>query len=261
MASIATYNQTENPAPADPFHSFAALFRTLAYCVDQDEAESVVEQLAHGLGFDYFSYVISTLPAGDVSRSAAGMLLTSYPAEWRNRYRRRSYETEDPVIVLGRHERVPFAWGDEAYLKQIAPSPRRLFFEARDFGILTGFTIPVHGPYGECALFSVAGSHPLLHPQDASSASYRALLVIAQYLHANIIGRRLAQTPKSRIKLTDHERVCLVWTSQGKTAWEIAQIIGRSKATVDFHIRRAASKLEATNKIHATFRALQLNLL
>jgi LuxR family quorum sensing-dependent transcriptional regulator len=262
MMSCTNGGGLDGLALVDPLGSFEALFRRLVLCDDQDEVESVVGRLARVLGFDYFSYVISVLPAADENRSTSGMLLTSYPADWRNRYRRRSYEIEDPVIVKGRHELLPFAWGDDGYLKQIAPSSRRLFFEARDFGILNGFTVPVHGPHHECALFSVAGPEPRIGAQDVSSPSYRALLVVAQYLHANVMGRRLErQVAASPVKLTDHERVCLIWTSRGKTAWEIAQIIGRSKATVDFHIRRAAGKLNATNKIHAAFRALQLNLL
>ena len=63
------------------------------------------------------------------------------------------------------------------------------------------------------------------------------------------------------IRLSERERICLLWTTQGKTAWEIAQIIGRSKATVDFHIRRATAKLNAANKVHAAFKAVQLDLL
>ena len=244
-----------------PEGAWAPLFNTLALCDDPHEAGSVAGRLAKLLGFEYFSYVVSPPPSGDDGSGATGMLLSSYPADWQNRYRRRSYEIEDPVIVQGRHERLPFAWGDDPYLKRIAPSSRRLFFEARDFGILNGFTIPMHGAHGACALFSVTGPQASIYLEDVASAEFRSLLTVAHFLHASVTGRRLLRASDSRIKLSEHERVCLVWTSRGKTAWEIAQIIGRSKATVDYHIRNATAKLEATNKVHAAFRALQLDLL
>ncbi|WP_176592132.1 helix-turn-helix transcriptional regulator [Sphingobium sp. EM0848] len=57
--------------------------------------------------------------------------------------------------------------------------------------------------------------------------------------------------------LTEKERECLLWVSVGKTAWETAEIIGRSRRTVEFHLNNAIVKLEASNKIHATAIAIR----
>ncbi|MBR0894358.1 helix-turn-helix domain-containing protein [Bradyrhizobium tropiciagri] len=61
--------------------------------------------------------------------------------------------------------------------------------------------------------------------------------------------------------LTDKERECLKWVSAGKTAGETAAILGRSARTVEFHLRNATRKLNATNKVHAATIAIRLNLL
>ena len=61
--------------------------------------------------------------------------------------------------------------------------------------------------------------------------------------------------------LTDKERECLKWVSAGKTAGETAAIIGRSARTVEFHLRNATRKLNATNKVHAATIAIRLKLL
>ncbi|GKQ51389.1 helix-turn-helix domain-containing protein [Bradyrhizobium sp. Ce-3] len=63
------------------------------------------------------------------------------------------------------------------------------------------------------------------------------------------------------IELTDKERECLRWVSAGKTAAETAATIGRSARTVEFHLRNATRKLNATNKVHAATIAIRLNLL
>ena len=248
-------------AAVQPFPSRVDLLRTLVECEEPDEAEAVTGSLVRLFGYRYFSYVVPDLSRFSDASHASGMLLTSYPADWCNRYRRRSYQTEDPVIVEGRREVLPFTWGDDRYLKSIGPTARRLFFEAREFGISSGITIPVHGPSGQSALFSVAGPEPELPLAEAGSGAFCSLLALAQCLHANTVQRHARRQAEPRIRLSEQERICLLWTTRGKTAWEIAQIIGRSKATVDFHIRRASTKLAAANKVHAAFKAVQLDLL
>jgi PAS domain S-box-containing protein len=76
--------------------------------------------------------------------------------------------------------------------------------------------------------------------------------------------RKTLDAPRSEsigIDLTDKERECLKWVSAGKTAGETAAIIGRSARTVEFHLRNATRKLNATNKVHAATIAIRLNLL
>ena len=63
------------------------------------------------------------------------------------------------------------------------------------------------------------------------------------------------------IALTDRECVCLKWTSQGKTAWEISRIIGRSKPTIEYHLQKAMRKLGASNKAHAAAIAMNQGLI
>lgn len=61
--------------------------------------------------------------------------------------------------------------------------------------------------------------------------------------------------------LTRRERECLLWVSAGKTAWETAQILGRSQRTIEFHLANAVSKLNASNKVHAATLAIRRGIL
>jgi len=234
--------------------------RALAGLDLETELEPRVAELTRRLGFDYFSYVF----AGGLLTGATGgkaMLATSYPRPWRQRYEQRRYHTLDPVVTVGSRMRRPFFWGGAAYLRALPPARRRLFEEARDFRILGGFTVPVHGPGGECGLFSVASASSVAACEEAAHASGPLLQLIGAQLHSAVAERRAAALAAPPVRLTEHERTCLVWTLRGKTAWEIAQIVNRSRPTIDFHLQKAIRKLGAANKSHAAFLALQAGLI
>lgn len=59
-----------------------------------------------------------------------------------------------------------------------------------------------------------------------------------------------------RAVLTARETQCLTWAAEGKSAWEIATIIGCSERTTKFHISNACKKLNATNRYQAITKAI-----
>ncbi len=76
-----------------------------------------------------------------------------------------------------------------------------------------------------------------------------------------IIKARLARVARSEIwpksvALNEREIQALTWAARGKTSAEIAQILGLSKRTVDFHIDNARSKLGTTTRIEAVIKAI-----
>jgi DNA-binding CsgD family transcriptional regulator len=61
--------------------------------------------------------------------------------------------------------------------------------------------------------------------------------------------------------LTEREQQCLRWSASGKTSDEIGTILGISKNTVYFHLKKAASKFEVYGTRHAISRAMELKLI
>jgi DNA-binding CsgD family transcriptional regulator len=51
--------------------------------------------------------------------------------------------------------------------------------------------------------------------------------------------------------LTPREREVLSWVAEGKTAWEIGEILNIAKRTVDEHIKNTCRKLDAVNRPQA----------
>ncbi len=62
-------------------------------------------------------------------------------------------------------------------------------------------------------------------------------------------------------RLSDRERECLVWVSEGKTTDEVALILGVSSNTVSNYITHAIQKLSATNRAMAIATAIRSGII
>lgn len=72
----------------------------------------------------------------------------------------------------------------------------------------------------------------------------------------HLLGTAEAVSP-----LSDRERECLVWVSQGKTTEEIALILGVSANTVNGYITHAVQKLSASNRVMAISKAIRSGII
>jgi DNA-binding CsgD family transcriptional regulator len=74
-------------------------------------------------------------------------------------------------------------------------------------------------------------------------------------------GRVQADAIEPESTLTEREIEVMRWTALGKTACDVADILVISTHTVNFHIKNASAKLNATNKTAAAVRAAVRGLL
>ena len=83
---------------------------------------------------------------------------------------------------------------------------------------------------------------------------------------AALIAARLARAARSPalpepVQLAKREVETLTWAARGKSSSEIAQILGLSKRTVDFHIDNARSKLGVATRTQAAIKAVSGRLI
>jgi DNA-binding NarL/FixJ family response regulator len=79
--------------------------------------------------------------------------------------------------------------------------------------------------------------------------------VLATIITARLAGvARMDLWPKL-VDLNDREVEALTWVARGKTSAEIAQILGLSKRTIDFHVDNARGKLDASTRTQAVMKA------
>jgi len=234
------------------------LFESLLGCQSVEELHAATARIAKRLGFEHFLYAVRV----NLSLTRPyQFVLSGYPKEWRTRYTEAGYENIDPTILhCGRDRRVtPLIWSNKVF----GDLPvARLRAEAKDFGLASGASFPVQGRNGETAMLSLAT--PRVHRQanrDTLETIGRAQL-LACYLHEAI--QRVVLTkevlPLQKIRLTDRERECLLWAAEGKTSWEIANIIHTSERTVTFHLQNVTRKMGVSTRQHAVARALSLGL-
>jgi DNA-binding response OmpR family regulator len=80
-----------------------------------------------------------------------------------------------------------------------------------------------------------------------------AALLAARLARAGTV--RMESPPKNTTALAKREVETLTWAARGKTSAEIAQILGLSKRTVDFHIENARGKLGVATRMQAVVKA------
>jgi DNA-binding CsgD family transcriptional regulator len=73
-----------------------------------------------------------------------------------------------------------------------------------------------------------------------------------------VLARFIPSTEK--VFLSDREQEVLKWMKEGKTNWEISQILQISERTVKFHIRNIFKKLGASRRSQAVALAIQRRL-
>ena len=75
-----------------------------------------------------------------------------------------------------------------------------------------------------------------------------------------IINARLAGVARNEIwptlvSLSDREAQLLTWVARGKTSVEIGEMLNMPKRTVEFHLDAARTKLGASTRTEAAFKA------
>ncbi len=215
--------------------------------------------MVRDMGLEHFSFMF-------LRRSSACMaslettLHTSYPTEWIDRYTRHKYWEVDPVADLSHRTIRPFFWGQGPFLRRFAKRQRRVFEEADAFDIKYGLTIPIRGTRGELSVFNVVSSNKA-HLEEVVHDTQGQLFAAAADTHELVTQEVEQADQRPQAELSRREKECLSWTLEGKTAGEIATILGISVSTVNQHASSASNKLGSLNKHHAAVQALRLNLI
>jgi LuxR family transcriptional activator of conjugal transfer of Ti plasmids len=89
-------------------------------------------------------------------QSREPLVISTYPADWVTHYLHNHYERLDPVITQALQNPEPFRWGLALTAKQLSPAQHKLFYEASEFGIRFGFTVPIHDGHGPIAALTFA---------------------------------------------------------------------------------------------------------
>lgn len=186
-------------------------------------------------------------------------LHTNYDEAWVNRYMDRRYDQVDPVCELGRKATSPFWWGGTRFLSDFEKRQKRVFWEAEDYGIIYGISIPVLAIDGSLGLVSfTAGSASDI--RNILKESGPELHVAAHQITDRLIEHGGLEETQST-PLSARERETLIWVAQGMTSEEIAERMLLSVSAINYHLVNATRKLDGRNRHHAALLAMSKGLI
>jgi LuxR family transcriptional activator of conjugal transfer of Ti plasmids len=202
------------------------------------QLQAAMEDVAHVFDLQMFAYLL--MPQRPDRRAG---LISNYPSAWTTFYLDHRYQELDPVILRASKQTLPFIWGPGVLAKNQSTVEEQFFNEAAQFGLRHGLTIPIHDDPNTIAAVTFAADCHLVAFDQCLDAQLPLLQLIAVFFHR--YARRILRPEQSigGVTLTPRELECLNWAAQGKSAWEIGQILRISRRTAGFHLDNARRKL------------------
>ena len=241
----------------------------LERCETLDQLTKCLLEVLREFGYTQFSYIPLDPPKGGKLREVqltngpadrvVPQFVTTFPEAWVEHYLGNDYSNIDPTFHHATETLHPFHWdeiaGDQGFSAQL----RQFFDEAAEFGVRSGVTIPLHGPRNGMATLNLARSDDAPLDEEAWETQQVQLTRIALIVHQKMLSFLEAESAEPDSKLTSRERECLLWTSRGKTNWEVGEILSISHETVRYHLKNAMAKMGVYSQHHAAVRAILNN--
>ncbi|SEN40536.1 LuxR family transcriptional regulator [Halomonas caseinilytica] len=225
----------------------------------KEELLNSVSSFVEHIGFNDFIYACF-LPSVSV-HTKEEIILSGYPDEWRSHYIHEKYSSIDPVVFHCNRNVMPVNWSDINFSQERADVS--VMNEAKEFGLVYGWTIPLHGAGGVWSLLSIASSSYDDFFDNGFDPRLSVSFLAASAIHTNITENYMACSEKqsSVHSITAREREVVAWAAEGKTIWETSMILGISESTVRFHLNHVSSKLGANNKVSTVSKAILYGVL
>jgi DNA-binding CsgD family transcriptional regulator len=220
-----------------------------------DELLSEVVRFTRQLEFETVS---TTLVIDHFLGEPEFITVDNTPAAYRKTFKSRQDGRRDPVMQHCKRQSVPMIWTQATYIE--ADQADKWEEQAR-FGYRTGIALALHMPEGRHFFMGVDRDRAL--PQSAELTRMVADLQLFA-VHAQEAAQRVllpAVVQSEMPALTPRELETLRWTMEGKTAWEVGNILGITERTAVLHANNATHKLGTANKHQAVLKALRLGLI
>ena len=183
----------------------------------------------------------------------------TYSQEWVDRYVEKDYLRMDPVI-FGCFQR--FHPTDWKQLDWSSKAAKAFFREAIEYGIGNqGLTIPVRGPSGQFALFTINDSTDDAHWAQFTQTNQRDLIIIAHEFNKKALEFEEGGDAVQKPTLSPRELSAMRLLAKGFSRAQTAEELSISEHTLRVYVEGARHKLGAMNTTHAVARALSEGLI
>ncbi|SEK49516.1 helix-turn-helix transcriptional regulator [Pacificibacter marinus] len=183
----------------------------------------------------------------------------TYSSEWVDRYLDKEYLRMDPVIFGCFQRFTPVNWKQLDWSSKAA---KVFLVEAIDFGVGNqGYTIPIRGPHGQFALFTVNNTAADEDWEHFIEIHGRDLIIVAHEFNKKALHFEAGGTVLPTPTLSPRELMAISNLAKGLSRAQAAQEMGISEHTLRVYIEAARHKLGALNTTHAVARAMSTGVI
>ncbi|HSF90856.1 MAG TPA: LuxR family transcriptional regulator [Paracoccaceae bacterium] len=200
------------------------------------------------------TYEVDHVVYHSVSGTGQQYAALTYDPDWVDHYISMGYEKIDPVVQGALQAFHPFDWKS---LDWSGKAKQAFLKEAIAAGVGTqGYSVPIRGPHGQFALFSINSTQTDAAWQNFTKEHAEELLLLAHYIHdrASFISEEPSDI--SPRELSPREKDALSLLGTGIARAKIAEKMSISEHTLRVYIDSARYKLGATNTTHAVALAI-----
>lgn len=208
------------------------------------ELRAICIDFAASLGCMNYAFALRVHTSLSKSRSTVH---TNYSMKWAQVYIQRHFDAIDPIVKACNQTCRPVIWNELPK----DDDANKFFESSRAHDLVDGISVATIDHRGRFSIFSIAKDKALPQNKSILGEMIRWVQWVAPYIHERSAELFKIEAMEATEALTQRERTCLRWAAEGKTAWEIAQILGISERTVVFHLQNASSKLGTTGRQHA----------
>jgi DNA-binding CsgD family transcriptional regulator len=214
--------------------------------------EAPASAVVNSLGFSSFVFGMTT--SSTLTRDARFYYCTDVPRAWIQEYDQQSFVEIDPRVNHCCTNLTPLIWD-----QNVANGNERLgrFLErAASAGIGSGVVISLRDDDHSRIMFSVNSPRKFVDETTLRlwTAALGDITLLAVHFHAIFMERvvKLNVDPLHRgAPLSDREKQCLSLAAKGQTSQDIANKLGITERTVNFHFCNLISKLSVANRHEA----------
>ncbi|MDF0602609.1 LuxR family transcriptional regulator [Psychromarinibacter sp. C21-152] len=234
----------------------------------QGRLDSLIEGLQNVRDLDALQTEIKDLRAlfdvehvtyHSVNGTEHGYAATTYSLDWSDQYFSEDYARIDPVVQGCFRRFHPVDWRRLDWSGKVA---RDFMGEARANGVGNqGFSIPIRGPSGQFALFTISDARTDSAWEKFTEAHTRDLILAAHFINQRALEIERGSDEARLQSLSPREIDVCTLLAMGYSRAQAAGSLQISEHTLRVYVESARFKLGATNTIHAVAKALTMGLL
>lgn len=238
-------------AVRDPVYEFA---QDAYGAADAEELDAVMKRHLSRLGLGLYAFYVAT---DRFKRPNVKRISGAPHAGWRKHYDTNRLGRVDELLKSGLTSSEPTTWSRFRAERRLTRQQENIYHQAADFGLRDGFFLPLHQPDG--SMLGITMTVPASMPTDHGTLAILHMISLYYSMAATRLGMVAAALNVERqedAKLSPRQIECLQWIAEGKSGWEISQILNLSEHTVNEHLAAARRRMGVRTTTQAVAHAV-----